>query len=60
MMTVDELLRRFDEMKLCGDVNGETPVLIDCGPHLAEIEDIDMDASDECTCIIWCGDKVEE
>lgn len=60
MITVDDLIRRLEEMKESGEVKGDAPVLIDVGAYLAEVEDVDVDASDESTVIIWCGDRVED
>jgi hypothetical protein len=59
VITVDELIRRLEEMKDSQDVSGETPVIIDCGEWLAEVEDVDLGGSDEGV-IIWCGDRVED
>ena len=59
MITVDDLIRRLEEMKDSGDANGDSPVQIDVGAYLAEVEEVGVDASDQGV-IIWCGDRVEE
>jgi hypothetical protein len=57
MITVDELIRQPEVLKE-GGILGETPVVIDCGQHLAEVVEVDLGASDEGV-VIWCGDVVE-
>ena len=57
-MTIDEGIRRLQELKIVHDLPGDTALLIDCGESLTEIEDIDLGGSDEGV-VIWCGDRVE-
>ena len=54
MIDLDEMIRRLEELKENG-TPGDTPVLIDCGQYLTEVEEIDLDANTE-DVIIWCGD----
>ena len=58
MITVDELIRQLEALKEVNSLDGETPVLIDCGSFLAEVDDVDIDASDQGV-VIWIGDTVE-
>lgn len=58
MITVDDLIRMLEALKDDGKADGVTPVVIDCGSYLAEVEDVDMGGSDEGV-VIWCGDRVE-
>lgn len=59
MITIDELARQLEELKEVHNLPGDTPVLIDCGSHLAEVEEVDLDASDQGV-VIWVGDEVKE
>lgn len=58
MMTVDCVIRFLEELKDNG-VPGDSPCVIDRGEFLTEIEEIDLDANDESTVVIWCGDRVD-
>ena len=58
MITVDELIRQLEQLKDEG-TPGDAPVLIDCGEFMTKVEEVDLDASDESTVVIWCGDRVE-
>jgi len=59
MITVDELLRQLESLKEVNNLPGDTPVIIDCGEFLTEVEDIDLGGSDEGV-VIWCGERVEQ
>lgn len=58
MITIDELIRQLEELKEGNNLPGDSPVVIDVGTHLTEVEEIDVDAHDEATVVIWCGDMV--
>jgi len=58
-MTIDEGIRRLQELKILHDLPGDTELVIDRGSDLAVIENIDLGASDEGV-VIWCGDRVED
>lgn len=60
MITIDDLIRSLEAIKETYNLDGYAPVVIDCGTHLAEVEEVDLDAGDESTVVIWCGDRVEE
>lgn len=60
MITIDEVIRQLQEIKETQELPGDSPVVIDCGSYLAEVEEIGVDASDEGTVVIWCGDMVPE
>ena len=57
VITLDDLFCKLEELKQT--LPGDSPVLIDVGAYLAEVEDVDIDAHDESTVILWCGDRVE-
>jgi hypothetical protein len=59
MITIDELIRQLEELKEVNNLPGDSPVVIDVGPYLTEVEEVDVDAHDESTVVIWCGDRVE-
>lgn len=59
MITIDDLIRMLEALKEDNGLAGDSPVVIDCGSYLAEVEDVDVDASNEDTVVIWCGDRVE-
>jgi len=58
-MTIDDGIRRLQELKILHDLPGDTELVIDRGSDLAVIEDIDLGGSDEGV-VIWCGDRVED
>ncbi len=60
MITIDELIRQLEDLKETNNLPGDSPVLIDVGSYMTEVEDVDVDASDENTIVLWCGDRVEE
>lgn len=57
MIDIDGLIFKLVELKENG-TPGETPVVIDTGIILCEVEDVDLGASDEGV-VLWCGDRVE-
>jgi hypothetical protein len=57
-ITIDDLMRQLEELKEVHDLPGDTPVLIDCGSYLAEVAEVDLDASDQGV-VIWVGDSVD-
>lgn len=59
MITIDELMRQLEALKEVHGLDGETPVVIDCGSFMAEVEEVDLGGSDEGV-VIWIGDRMEE
>lgn len=57
MITIDELIRQLENLKEYGTA-GDTPVLIDDGMALREVEEVDLDAS-SLDVVIWVGSVVE-
>ena len=57
-MTVNEVIRRLQELKVLNSLTGDEPAVIDTGMCLCIIDEVDLGASDEGV-IIWAGDLAE-
>ena len=57
MITLDELIRQLEVLRDNG-TSGDTPVVIDAGMCLCEVEEVDLGTEGEGV-LIWAGDLVE-